>query len=185
MINIIKPYSLTLAIIAILVHNFLLTVSLIPANPLSIRYAHKALDYTDHLSPQGWFFFTPVPTKSHMVVFRKQGDTEWQNPFLKAITNHRRNPLGFDEKIAYIHMDFVKDLAIFYEKFLESGEGVAEEQLLKDLVGKQLNNFLRYYSSSNDSIEWIFLEYEVPPFSERAYNTQLNENVLMRGLVTL
>lgn len=179
---------LGIAVALLLLHNFLLTVSLIPANPLSIRYAHQAVNYINRLSPQGWFFFTPVPTKSHMVVFRDAAlgpGAPWQNPFLDAIQKHRRNPFGFSEKVAYIHMSLSRDLAIFFEMMLDAQEVDKEKALKNDPIYRQLISFLHFYGGKDMLVEWQFVEYVVPRFSERAVHDALIENILMKGFVQL
>lgn len=173
-----RNVGLVLLLLLLVGHNVLMAISLIPANPLSIRYANEALDYTNKISPQGWFFFTPVPTRSYTVEVRF-GENEgvfgaWSDPFLETIHQHRKNPFGLAEKESYIHMDFAK--AVADAVLADRKDNLA---LWPPLTKARLHNFLAFHAGGHKLAQWRVKEWLVPPFSQRHERKLLQEKELL------
>jgi hypothetical protein len=168
-------------------HNILIAVALIPANPISIRYANESLIYSNYVAPQGWFFFTPVPTKSHVIMVRygNRADSlgEYQDPFFEDIKRHRSNPFNMAEKAVYIHMDFPKDLALALEKGRKEKPENAFFVFEEGPISERLNNFVRYFSNKAPFMQWKLVELDTIPFSQRSFNANLISKTLFESAV--
>ncbi|USN51747.1 MAG: hypothetical protein H6731_04890 [Myxococcales bacterium] len=165
-------------------HNFFIVISMFPQNPLSLKYANTAIDYSNSIAPQQWYFFTPVPSNAFRLEIRSRNQDEefsmYRAPIQEAIKKHHRNLIGGAEKELYIQMELARSLGTAIDGKKDSVTGPLEE-LLEEKMYERLQKFIRYYAGNQDIAQWRLFKVVAVPFSKRKSQELLDEKLIYQS----